>query len=88
MILNSCNALSPINLYLTDPSIIYENNPHLQHHCLHLPSSLNGDNDRLYEILTFCLAEHSSTWIVQANDIDQFFTFDQLEKENITSEQT
>ena len=79
-ITSSSIAFPQINFYLTDST-----NDH-EHDCLTIDiSPFNEINAQ--EILSFCLTEPMGKWNNQSNTIDHKLTFDQLRKQNVTSQQ-
>ncbi|CAF4082700.1 unnamed protein product, partial [Rotaria sordida] len=57
-----------------------------QHNCLYVPT-FTGKENNIHQIISYCLTEWSSKWIIEENNLDQKFTFNQLYKQNITSQQ-
>ncbi|CAF3945712.1 unnamed protein product [Adineta steineri] len=74
-------AVPQINLYLTDQ----ENDNDSQHGCLHITTLIKGKTDS-QEIMSYFLTESASKWIIQENNLDEKFQFNELYKRNITSE--
>ncbi|CAF4961142.1 unnamed protein product, partial [Rotaria sp. Silwood1] len=54
--------------------------------CLHVAAWIEEENDP-YQIISYCMSEWPSKWKFQKNNQDQNFTFVELYKLNITSEQ-
>ncbi|CAF3364239.1 unnamed protein product [Rotaria sp. Silwood1] len=79
-------AFPQINLDLTDWTNDNESNIVLQHDCLHVAAWIEEENDP-YQIISYCMSEWPSKWKFQKNNQDQNFTFVELYKLNITSEQ-
>ncbi|CAF1685370.1 unnamed protein product [Adineta ricciae] len=71
-----------INLDLTERL----NNNTFQHDCLHVLTSMDN---KAYtpQIISYCMSEWPSKWNIQKNNFHQNFTFDELFKNNITSQQ-
>ena len=79
---SSIIAFPQINFHSTDSVINHE----LEHDCLKIfISSLHGQD--LQEVLSFCLTHSMSEWNIQSNSANTKFTFDQLRKRNVTSQQ-
>ncbi|CAF0825556.1 unnamed protein product [Rotaria sp. Silwood1] len=79
-------AFPQINLDLTDWTNDDESNIVLQHDCLHVAAWIEEENDP-YQIISYCMSEWPSKWKFQKNNQDQNFTFVELYRLNITSEQ-
>ncbi|CAF4637042.1 unnamed protein product [Rotaria sp. Silwood1] len=79
-------AFPQINLDLTDGINDNESNIVLQHNCLHVAAWIDEENDP-YQIISYCMSEWSSKWNIRTTYQDQNFTFAELNKLNITSEQ-
>lgn len=74
-------AIPQINLEYTN-----ENIDEFRHNCLSMVvDPLNWENDR--EIITVCMSELPSKFLIEDDELISKFTFDQLAKQNITSEQ-
>ena len=58
----------------------------LDHDCLHVAARRENETDP-YQIISYCMSESSLKWNTQVNNLNQTFTFDDLYKLNITSEQ-
>lgn len=86
IILQLITASSHFNLDLTDWTSGSEHLNGLQHDCLHVFSS-NEHRVNARQIISYCLTEWPSQWMIEENKFDQKFTFADLYKENITSEQ-
>ena len=72
----------PINLYYTEWT---NGNAHpLQHNCLRMGLQIMNDGE---QIIHFCMSESSSIFDVERNNSFQKFTFADLAKTNITSQQ-
>jgi hypothetical protein len=79
-----CSIISSprINLYLTDG----ESHDDLQHDCLRVAARMKV-NTGSHQVIAYCLTKRPSTWILQENTFNQKFSFTELIKRNITSEQ-
>ncbi|CAF0995427.1 unnamed protein product [Rotaria sp. Silwood1] len=86
IVLNKIVAFPQINLDLTDGINDNESNIVLQHNCLHVAAWIDEENDP-YQIISYCMSEWSSKWNIRTTYQDQNFTFAELYKLNITSEQ-
>jgi hypothetical protein len=75
-----------INLDLTDSIYGHENDIDLQHDCLHVAASIEKGNDPR-QVISYCMSELPSKWDIQANNRNPVFTFAELFKRNISSEQ-
>ncbi|CAF1478454.1 unnamed protein product [Adineta steineri] len=75
-----------INLHHTGWANENENNDLLQHDCLRI-DVLNGDKYVYREILFYCMNEFSSKFNIEENGYFPKFTFEQLSKQNIASQQ-
>jgi hypothetical protein len=77
-------ATPQLNLYYTDG--ISESDSALQHNCLRLAVNENpGEIDR--QIMSYCMSELPPKFNIQHNDFYPKFTFAELSKQNITSQQ-
>ncbi len=81
------NGQLQINLYLTDRVSNKENNNGLLHDCLYAAAHPPIKDREPYQIIPYCMGEWKSRWDIQENNIDQKFTFTELLKQGITSEQ-
>ncbi|CAF5022495.1 unnamed protein product, partial [Rotaria sp. Silwood1] len=63
-----------------------ENNDVLQHDCLRI-DVLNEEGNVSREIIVYCMSELPLKFHIEENDFFPKFTFDQLSKQNITSQQ-
>jgi hypothetical protein len=79
-------ALPQINLHLTDWVSSNENDHILQHDCLHVAAAIEDIKDP-HQIISYCLSDWPSKCNIQRNSQDQKFTFAELFKGNITSQQ-
>ncbi|CAF0745824.1 unnamed protein product [Adineta steineri] len=79
-------TLSQINLQNTGWVSENEKNDILQHDCLRF-DMLNEVGNFSREIIHFCMSELPSKFRIEENNFFPKFTFDQLAKQNITSEQ-
>ncbi|CAF0917709.1 unnamed protein product, partial [Rotaria sordida] len=86
ILINSVIGSPQINLHLTDEVIDNKTNVVFQHDCLYVPASIEKENN-IHQIISYCLTEWSSKWNIEENNLDQKFTFNQLYKQNITSQQ-
>ncbi|CAF4770825.1 unnamed protein product, partial [Rotaria sp. Silwood2] len=77
-------AKPQVNLHHTD--WISENNHELQHDCLRVSASIDESNVNR-EIISYCMNDLSSKFHIKNNDIFPNFTFVDLLKQNITSQQ-
>jgi hypothetical protein len=75
-----------INLDLTELVGDDDSYAVLQHDCLHLPIWTEDETDPR-EITSFCMSEWPSKWNIQKNDLDRNFTFAELFKLSVTSQQ-
>ena len=80
LVLHLVYGSTQINLDLTSWFDIITDSNGLQHDCLHVPASNS------HEVISYCLSEWPSKWNI-SNQIDPKFTFSQLHKQNVTSEQ-
>jgi hypothetical protein len=76
-----------LNLYYTDwiSDSQNENDTALQHNCLHVPINTYFISNN-HEVVTYCLSELPSKFNVTSNSYFSNFTFDELSKQNISSE--
>ncbi|CAF3712463.1 unnamed protein product [Adineta steineri] len=79
-------GLPQINLDLTDGVSSSESDVVSQHDCIHVAASIENGIDP-HQVISYCMSEWPSKWIIQRNNQDQIFTFYQLFQQNITSEQ-
>ncbi|CAF1360066.1 unnamed protein product [Adineta steineri] len=86
ILLRSIVTQPNINLYHTDWVNNDKNDIVFPHDCLHVISSFKKETDP-YQVVSYCLNELPSKWIIQENTIDQKFTFAELYQQNITSQQ-
>ena len=86
ILLHLITASPQINLYLTDSVDDSTDNPSFLHDCLHVAATAERETD-LYQIISYCLTQSSVQWNIQANDLNQKFTFAELREQNITSQQ-
>lgn len=82
MLFHFASVSSQINLDLTDQV----SNVILQYNCLHVAGQIEKETDP-YQIISYCMNEWSLQWNIQVNNLHQRFTFDELYKLNIVSEQ-
>ena len=78
-------ATPQINLYYTDRVSGDESDDALRHDCLRFIMSDGSNVD--YEIMSYCMSESSSKFHVENQDFSPKFTFAQLAKQNISSQQ-
>ncbi|CAF4700849.1 unnamed protein product, partial [Rotaria sp. Silwood2] len=79
-------AIPQINLHNTGWVSENENNDVLQHDCLRI-DVLNKEENVSREIIFYCMSELPSKSHIEKTDFFPKFTFDQLSKQNITSQQ-
>ncbi|CAF1022186.1 unnamed protein product [Rotaria sp. Silwood1] len=79
-------ASPQINLHLTDEISNNTNDVVFQHDCLHVLASTEKQKN-IHQIVSYCLTEWLSELNIEENNLDQKFTFNQLYKQNITSQQ-
>jgi hypothetical protein len=79
-------ASPQINLDLNDWVSDSESDANFQHDCLHVVASIKNESDP-HQIISYCMSEWPSNWKIQKNNEHQNFTFAELYKKNITSEQ-
>ncbi|CAF3941186.1 unnamed protein product, partial [Rotaria sp. Silwood2] len=80
-------AASPqINVHLTDLTVGDETDTTTNHDCLVIAASIEKKND-LRQIISYCLSEWPSKWNIQNDTRHQIFSFADLNKQNITSQQ-
>ncbi len=72
-----------INLDQTD---VVSPSDALQHDCLQVATRLIA-RFKHYQIISYCMSESPSKWNIKINPYDQNFTFAELAKRNITSQQ-
>ena len=85
-ILLCSTTVSPqFNLHFTD-EINDNGNIAYQYDCLHIAASIEIESDP-YQIISYCLTEWPTKWNISKNNLDQKFTFSELYKQNITSQQ-
>jgi hypothetical protein len=77
-------ASPQINLDLTDWTD-QDQNIVLQHNCLHVATSIGEFRSR--EIISYCMDESPSKWEIDQNTLVSMFTFAELSRMNVTSEQ-
>ena len=88
ILLHSIAATPQINLYNTDwiGQNESENNSALQYNCLRLALNCHNSRDERCELIVFCMSEIPWKFNVKNNDHFSNFTFTQLSKQNISSE--
>ena len=80
-------ACSPqINLHLTDRVSNNKTDVSFQHDCLYV-AAFTEKKSKVHQIVSYCLTEWLPKWNFTKNNLDQHFTFAQLYKQNITSQQ-
>ena len=72
-----------IHVHYSNSASAYENE--VQHNCLYL--NIGRFLDDIYEILLFCLSESISEFPIENTDKLVNFTFDELKKRNVSSDQ-
>ena len=82
-LLHLINTHFQINLHLTEGISEDED---LQHDCLRIPAYVQNDSQP-YQIISYCMTELLSKFIIKQNNVDQKLTFMELDKQKITSEQ-
>ena len=83
--LHSILAIPHINLYYTDG--VQENDNASQHNCLRIVVKLNYATSQ-NEVVSYCMGELPPRFNIEKNDsFSKFLTFDDLSKENVTSQQ-
>lgn len=75
-------AFPQINFHLTD-----QINYAFEHDCLRIQAPKQQDQSDFQEMISFCLTKSLTKLNIQTNTLDQKLTFDDLQKQNITSEQ-
>ncbi|CAF4581754.1 unnamed protein product, partial [Rotaria sp. Silwood2] len=75
-----------INLYLTDWVSDKESDVIFHHNCLYVVATIEKENN-VHQIISYCMSESPTQWNMEENNFDQIFTFAELYKENITSQQ-
>jgi hypothetical protein len=87
MFLHLVSTRPQINLDLTNwVSNNGENNIVLQHDCLHVAATRYSESDP-QQIISYCMSEFPSKWNIEEYSFDEKFTFSELAKRNITSEE-
>ena len=88
MLLQLISPTPPINLYFTDSVSESESNDALQHDCLRV-NDLNGFWfwKTKYQVISYCMSESSLIFNIEKNDLLPSFTFDELSKQNVSSQQ-
>lgn len=79
-------ATPQINLYHTDwvdEIVNVENDTALQHNCLRIGNDIEFYPNR-QEIVSYCMSELPSNFVIENVDSTSKFTFDELSKQNIT----
>ncbi|CAF3237514.1 unnamed protein product [Rotaria sp. Silwood2] len=79
-------ATPQINLYNTDCVSENENNNALQHDCLRVVAS-NEEANINRQIISYCMSELQSKFHIEKTNVYPKFTFAELSKQNITSQQ-
>ena len=82
LILHVLRSAPQFNVYNTDP--VNEGESHFQEHCLRVTDL---DRTRLYSYWFYCLGESPLKFQIEKNDLFPKYTFDQLYKDNVTSQQ-
>ncbi|CAF4011362.1 unnamed protein product [Rotaria magnacalcarata] len=86
MFLHLIFALPQINLHNTYWVSENETNDVLEHDCLRVDALVEEGNIS-HEIISYCMSELPSKFHIEKNDFFPKFTFDELSKQNITSQQ-
>ena len=86
ILFHSVSCYLQINLDLTNLPNDNGSDIALQHDCLHVTAWMQKETE-LYQIVSYCMSEWPSKWKIQKSKLDQSFTFADLAKRNITSEQ-
>jgi hypothetical protein len=84
VLLHLITATPQINLYFTD--WVSENNNSIRHDCLRIATSIDESNINR-QIMLYCMGESPSEFNVENNNVFSRFTFAELSKQNITSQQ-
>ncbi|CAF1356637.1 unnamed protein product [Adineta steineri] len=74
------NTQFQINLDITNE--VSESDIVFQHDCLHVAAAANEN-----EIVSLCMSEWPSKWNIERNNFDKIYSFTELSKHNVTSEQ-
>jgi hypothetical protein len=82
-LLHLINSHLQINLHLTNWTSEDDN---IQHDCLQVPAHTEEESDPR-QIISYCMGEWPSKFHMKENNFDQKLTFEQLSKQNITSQQ-
>ena len=75
-----------LNLHLTDTISATKNMTALPHDCFHVRAQMKTVNDH-YQVISYCMGERPAEWQGQHSGIHTNFTFLDLFKRNITSEE-
>ena len=81
IVLSDIAAIPQINLYYTDWV-----SDGMQHNCLRVAAQVKEDLVSR-QIISYCMGELPSNFVIEKSDVHPKFTFVQLLKENIISEQ-
>ncbi|CAF0722408.1 unnamed protein product [Adineta steineri] len=84
-ILHLVRTSPQFNLHLTDWINEKNDDVVLQHNCLHFFHSF--ETSLSHQMISFCMSESPWKFDIKPNTLDQVFTFIELYKQNITSEQ-
>jgi hypothetical protein len=84
--LHLISAIPQINLHNTGWVSENETNDVLEHDCLRVDALIDEGNVSR-EIISYCMSELSSKFHIEKNDFFSKFTFNELSKQNITSQQ-
>jgi hypothetical protein len=86
ILLHLISVTPQINLLYTDGVSESEGDNIFQHDCLRLLASIETASDD-YQIISYCMSESSSKFNVEKDNFFPKFTFAELSKQNITSQQ-
>jgi hypothetical protein len=86
MLLHFVISSPQINLYFTDWVSNKQSDVLLQHSCLYVAVPIDKENNP-QQIISYCMSESAIQWNIQNNDFNQTFTFAELYKQQITSQQ-
>jgi hypothetical protein len=78
---------SKLNFHYTDSVTTPEKENQLQHDCLRTPVDDIQEENNIHDVIYYCLSELSSKFAIETIDFQTNMTFEQLTKENITSQQ-
>jgi len=75
-----------MNLYFTDWTSNKQSDVLVQHDCLYVAVSIEKSNDP-HQIISYCMSESATKLNIQNNDFNQIYTFTELYKQQISSQQ-